>query len=159
MEVWKKIRNHDRYEVSSYGRVRNSYTGKLLKPGVHKQGYLLVWLCENGTRYAKSVHRLVAEAFIQNPNNKPQVNHKNGDKTDNNVKNLEWVTGSENTIHAYRTSLFNGRPKVRVKIVETGEIFDSIKDCALAIGGTKGNVSSCASGRIETYKNFHIKYV
>lgn len=72
-----------------------------LKPEKDKKGYLRCVLCKNGVRYTKKVHRLVAETFIPNPYNLPEVNHKNGIKTDNKVQNLEWVTTKENIIHSF----------------------------------------------------------
>jgi len=118
-----------------------------------------VWLTGDDGVHGKAIHRLVAEAFIPNPDCKPQVNHLNGDKADNHVENLEWVTGSENTSHAYRTGLTQGRQKVPVRIVETGEVFESVASCAEAIGGTSGNISSCIHGKLESYKGFHFQKV
>ena len=159
MEVWRNVRDYPGYRISNTGRVKNSITGRILKPGQHRQGYSMVWLSDrNGVR-GKTIHRLVAEAFIPNPEHKPQVNHVDGNKSNNYIDNLEWNTGSENTIHAYRTSLFNGRPKVPVRIVETGEIFDSIKECAIAISGSPGNICSCIHGRLDSYKGLHFESI
>lgn len=159
METWRNVRDNPGYRVSSYGRVKNAHSGKILSPGRHRQGYSLVWLSGSDGVHGKTIHRLVAEAFIPNPDSKPQVNHINGDKADNRVENLEWTTGSENTLHAYRSGLFEGRPKVSVRIVETGEVFESLASCAEAIGGTVGNISSCIHGRLDAYKGFHFQKV
>lgn len=109
MEIWKPIVGiNDKYEVSNLGRVRSlGYkTPLIFKPRFYlRSEYLLVRLTVDGKRKYFSIHRLVAEAFIPNPDNKPCVNHINGIKTDNRVKNLEWVTRSENQYHALKNGL------------------------------------------------------
>jgi hypothetical protein len=99
LEEWKKIENYDNYEVSCFGNVRNAKTGRILKPV--DESYLAVRLSHSKNKIIKSckVHRLVAEMFIENPENKPQVNHKDKNKHNNHVDNLEWVTNQENSIH------------------------------------------------------------
>ena len=96
-EVWKDIKNYEGcYQVSNLGRVRNKI--KILSPQISNCGYLRIML--KNKHY--SIHRLVAEAFIPNLENKPQVNHIDGNKTNNYVTNLEWVTASENQKHNYK---------------------------------------------------------
>lgn len=95
------------YTIDTEGRVFSLKTKRHLKYKVHRRGYYLVDLWKNNKGHTKKVHRLVAEAFIPNPQNKPAVNHKDGDKLNNNASNLEWVTNKENTKHAYATGLFN----------------------------------------------------
>ena len=99
-EIWKPIPNCDGYFVSSFGRFKNA-EGEIKQPH-GKAGYKQINLRPYGVFY---VHRLVATAFIPNPENKSQVNHINGIKNDNHAENLEWVTASENIQHAYRTGL------------------------------------------------------
>ncbi len=108
LEYWIDVSNFPDYQVSNHGRVKNKKTDKILKP-YPTRGYLRIGLYDETGRKCKLVHRLVAEAFIPNPKNKPAVNHINGCKTDNNVTNLEWSTASENLYHAHNNGL---RPKL-----------------------------------------------
>ncbi len=95
-EVFRMINEFPRYDVSNFGLVRNRRTGRLMKAGDNGAGYLIVWLYKNKKRYAKSVHRLVCEAFIDNPNNYECCDHIDRCKTNNHVSNLRWVTHSMN---------------------------------------------------------------
>ena len=105
-EEWREIKEtNGRYSVSSEGRVKNNITGDIKKATPIAKGYLKVNLHRDGIRVNRLVHRLVATEFIPNPENKLEVNHKNGIKIDNRVENLEWVTGEENRRHAYETGL------------------------------------------------------
>jgi HNH endonuclease. len=130
-----------------YGNTREKKHVK----GAH--GYRIVALYRNGKATMKYVHRLVAEAFIPNPDNKPQVNHLNGDITDNRAENLEWVTGSENQLHSYKLlgrMPSGGVPKRRVVCVETGVIYDSIAEAGVLSGLGRINISHAINGRQET---------
>jgi hypothetical protein len=113
-EIWKDIPGYDGYyQVSSKGGLRSSYfESKTLKPDLTSRGYLQVKLYTPDKKANFLCHRLVAMAFIPNLENKQQVNHKNGIKTDNRVENLEWVTRSENQIHSYRVLGNNGNIKL-----------------------------------------------
>ena len=119
MEVWKTITNFPRYSVSSHGRIKNSETGRILKINPNSRGYYQVGFTLHNKYHPKTVHRLVALAFIPNPGNKPQVNHKDGIKKHNESDNLEWVTNSENQIHAYDNGLSSNLGETHPKAVFT----------------------------------------
>lgn len=116
MEIWKDIEGFEGYyKVSNYGNVmslkRTGATGGLIKPYEHTKGYSKVSLWKGNKGKKMSIHRLVATAFIPNPDNKPQTNHKNGVRDDNHVSNLEWCTNSENQIHRHIRSKANQEKK------------------------------------------------
>lgn len=109
-DAWKPVIGFEGlYEVAWCGAIRNARTGRWLTPCVKDDGYTTVKLYKDNKGYQKSVHRVVAEAYIPNPENKPQVNHKDLNKKNNEVPNLEWVTQAENQSHAIR----NGANKTR----------------------------------------------
>lgn len=109
-EIWKEIEGFSKYQVSNYGRIKSlDFNGtkkkKILTPVVTRKGYLHVNLYSNRKMKSIPIHRIVAKAFIENPEDKPQVNHIDGNKKNNNVNNLEWCTNQENVIHAFKTGL------------------------------------------------------
>lgn len=119
IEKWKPVKGYEGlYEVSSLGRIKSlskrvdsgkchrSYSEKILKPGKDCNGYLRVSLSNfNHLAHTHKVHRLVAEAFIDNPEKLPEVNHIDGNKANNSIDNLEWISASDNLKHAYKNGL------------------------------------------------------
>lgn len=183
MEQWKDVAGYEGiYQVSNEGRVR-SLERKVQESNGRARivpmretfgykdtyGYLCFGLCRDGERETKKVHQLVASAFIPNPDNKPQVNHKNGVKTDNRVDNLEWVTNTENAEHAYRNGLM--KPPSRECIEKSasarrrsvrrsdGVIFRSIEDAAEAASVTSGAVKHVLAGRNKTAGGYSYEYI
>ena len=110
---WRPIKEFERYyEINRNGQIRNRKRNKLIKQHPDKDGYfrVILWHSEKGWRFNRIVHRLLCEAFIPNPDNKKCVNHKDGNKQNNNLSNLEWVTDLENKEHAMVNNLMRGRP-------------------------------------------------
>jgi len=120
-EIWKPIKGFEGfYEVSNLGNVKSLPRNgtikkdKILIGGIDNGGYRIFNLSKNGSNSIKTAHRLVAIAFIPNIDNKPQVNHINGNKSDNRVENLEWVTPKENISHGFKTGLITRNKKTKV---------------------------------------------
>ena len=170
--TWSKINGFPNYSISDDGKVRNDNSGRLKKPIKSTDGYYSVDLYKDGKRTKAKIHRLVGQAYVENSDGKPQINHIDGNKANNDHRNLEWVTPKENMEHAIEHGLFRasrgmlgkknpnaGRPGKRVRILETGEVFDSILDCERAIGGNNRHICDCLSGRQHTHRGYHFEYV
>lgn len=133
----KLIDGFENYTISTDGKVYSKRNNIFLKPCIDKDGYLMVLLSNNGKRKKISIHRLVALNFMPNPENKPQVNHINGIKSDNRLENLEWVTASENIVHAWTIGLSDKCKKTLSTIhnrslinMENNIFYGSIKEAA-----------------------------
>ena len=157
-ELWRDWPRDPRIKVSNKGNVVSCKRGACypLKVSHNNCGYQRV----GGGASSLLVHRLVAETWLENPNHYEEVNHINGDKNDNSVENLEWTTRSQNVRHAYRTGLKKGKAKgTPIRIVETGEVYESQAECARRIGGDQGNIAHCLAGKHSTHRGYHFEYV
>lgn len=114
--MWKTIEGNEKYEVSDDGHVRNSRTKRILKDRFDANGYVQAYLySEEGKAKNYHTHRLVADAFLEKDPIRDQVNHRDGNKLNNSVDNLEWCTKSENTRHAYENGLIKANMKPAIK--------------------------------------------
>ena len=178
MEQWREIPGYEGlYEVSNCGRIRKGDRLKSLRSD--KGGYLNVWLSKNGIQKCLKVHRLVALAFIKNPEGKRTINHKDGNKQNNNVENLEWATHSENIMHANETGLrvvteaqrkaasITGqktcdanRPRKPVICIKNGTSveFESVHEGARFVNGSASAIVQCCKRKIRTYRGFVWRY-
>ena len=164
-EYWKPVVGYEgHYQVSNFGRVKSIKFGKeiMLKQHINiKGGYYYVCLLKNGKHKNYYVHRLVAQAFIPNPNNLPQVNHKDENKTNNNVDNLEWCTNEYN--HNYgtineRISQSQSKPVLQYDL--NGNFikeWKSVNECGRN-GFNQGDICKCCNGKRKTAKGFIWRY-
>ena len=193
METYRKINGFSRYEVSNTGKIKRlAYIEKyhhrrheeiIMKPTYDKDGYLLCGMTgDDGKRYTMKVHRLVAQAFIPNPDNLPQVNHKDENKSNNNVENLEWITNRDNQYWGtcglrksiamkklHKDGLFDSHKK-KILCVEKDIIFQSITDAAKWLQensitnnpsskGIASNIMYVCKGAYKSAYGFTWKYV
>lgn len=175
--IWKDIIGYNgAYQISKNGAVKSSnriiksitgqnrlIIGRIMKPK-NKEGYHFVTLSLNGEIKNHYIHRLVAEAYLPNPKNKPHINHIDGDKSNNNINNLEWVTISENTNHAYRIGLsqnIGGTHSFAQKLIDncTGKIYSCIKEAAVELEINYNSLRNmlCGSNNNKTCLDYYSK--
>lgn len=172
MEQWKVVPGTDgAIEVSNEGRIKsNLRDGRILKATSDQKGYLRLRVTINRQKHSYKVHRLVAQAFVDNPQGRPQVNHKDGNKQNNRAENLEWVTNKDNAHHAIRNGLWDSviagtlrenesrkKPIIATDIV-TGESkeYSSISDAEREIGSR--HISDVLKGKRRQAKGFTFAY-
>jgi len=171
MEEWQTIDAFSNYDVSNFGNIMNNKTGKILKPSI-KSGYYNISLLNETSKKTYKVHRLVALAFIENPENKLEVNHKDKNKLNNSVLNLEWMTRKENNIHrctGLKITCNKNKPLFRIN-KDTNEILEKYNSIELAgtwvfqngytktIHNGRNSIGNCLNGLSKLAYKFKWKY-
>ena len=164
-EIWKDIEGYEGYQISNMGRVRSLKYNKerFLRERKIKTDYLRVSLCKNGVAREFYIHRLVAQAFLPNPDNLPQVNHKDEDKTNNHVSNLEWCTIGYNINYGSRNEKdirLKGKPVLALKEGKICMYFKSTHEVAIK-GFDQSSVNKCCNSKMHynTHKGYQWQYV
>lgn len=155
-ERWSVSAEYPQYEVSDLGRIR--HIGGVARKTRNTAGYSYVCIRQGGKAHNVRLHRLIASAFIPNPENKPHVNHKDGDKSNNAADNLEWCTASENERHKVNMLGIKQKPPIRqtaVICVETNRAFQSIKDAAEQMHINGKHIGEAATGKRKTACGYH----
>ena len=151
VETFVKIEGFENYEVSNLGKVRNIKSGRILKPHLNHNGYLKHHLYKHNKLKELFLHRIIAIAFIDNPEEKPQVNHIDENKLNNDLSNLEWCTVRENLIHGTRTKRVAEKLSQKVIQLDLNDNvlneFESIKQAGQKTGALARNISSCCNGK------------
>ena len=167
MEHWKEIAGYEGlYEVSDLGRVKSLKYGKerILKPQKNTRGYLKVALCKDGKVEQPKIHRLVAEAFIPNPNNLETINHKDEVKTNNTVGNLEWMSVKDNNNYGTRNKRVGEAHSKQVqmfdkKTFELLETFPSTHEAERITGISNSNISECCNANRKSAGGYIWRYI
>ena len=158
-EIFMPIKDYeDTYAVSNLGRVKNIKTGKILKQWKKDTGYMCIGLTKNGKTKTYLVHRLVLETFKANPNNKPQVNHINEDKTDNRLNNLEWATPAENANHGTRNKRMADKLSISVYCITNNTVYPSAHEAARQLNLHSGSITKCCNGKRKSTGGYQFKY-
>ena len=163
--IWKDVKGYEGlYEVSNLGRVKSLPRNgtvlheKILKYGLDRYGYRQVILSKNDVRKSAKIHRLVAEVFLQNENKLPCINHKDENKQNNDVSNLEWCSYSYNNSYNGRAKKVAEGKYKQIFCIELNTVFDSLADAGNKTKISVGNICSCCRGKLKTAGGYHWKY-
>ncbi len=160
---WREVKEYANYEVNQFGQIRHKKRKHILKPRSNNGGYQYVNFKIDGKNTNFAVHRIVANAFIPNPNGYTEVNHKDYDKTNNCVENLEWVSSSQNKIHAFQKKENHScRGKAVNQFSKEGnfiQTFESVSAAARELNCSISAISNCCLGRTKTARGFRWSFV
>lgn len=146
------------YAATEDGRIFSYRKNRFLRPRKNKDGYYRVDLCKNGKSKTYLVHRLIAATYLDNPENLLQVNHKDEDKTNNALLNLEWISPKDNINYGTGKERSAKSRQKKVICLETKEVFDSVTEAAKAVNINPSNISRCLTGRHKTAASYHWRY-
>lgn len=161
IEIFKDIQGYEGYQISNLGNVKSLKFGKerILKPAKNHKGYLYVVLSKQGKGKSYLIHRLVTKAFIPNPQNLPQVNHKDENKNNNIVDNLEWCTNEYNHNYGTRNQRVGESKSKPVLCIETGKIYPSTIEVQRQLDFNRSHIADVCNGKRKTCGGFHWRYV
>lgn len=155
----KDIKGYEgKYAITSCGKVWSYRSKKFLKSCKDRSGYLAVTLCKDGTRKNYNIHRLVADAYLPNPNNLPQVNHKDENKTHNYINNLEWCDSTYNVNYGTRNKRVSRARSKTVICVETNIVYYSPVEVEQTLGIGASSIRKCCRGKLHTAGGYHWRY-
>ena len=161
MEKFILINGLDNFAVSNHGNIKNVKTGRLLTPQLNKRGYLAYTFYQRGVKKNLRIHRLVGLYFVPNPDNKPYINHKDGDKTNNHAENLEWCTAKENDVHARKNKLKDQEKPILAQEISTGDTFSfkSVTEAGAILGINTGTIRKVLKGRRNQTHGYSFSYL
>ena len=158
VETFVEIEGFENYEVSNLGKVRNIKSGRILKPYLNHNGYLKHHLYRHDKQKELFLHRIIAIAFIDNPGKKPQVNHIDENKLNNDLSNLEWCTVKENIIHGTRTK--RAAEKCSKKVIQLDlndnvlNEFESMTQAEQETGVSRRSIGRCCNGKLKSARGY-----
>ena len=161
-EIWKDIKDYPNYQVSNLGRILNIISNKILKAHKNHQGYLQVRLYKNGKNKNCYIHRLVAEAFIPNPNHYKEINHKDENPSNSIVDNLEWCDRKYNINYGSHNERMASKKSKKVIQMDKDylilNVFDSLQQIQKSLGFSSGNICECCNGRRNSAYGYIWRY-
>ena len=160
-EIWKVIDGTDgKYEISSFGRIKSNITGKILKTYINSDGYMLATFPIDGVKKRRTVHRLVANAFIPKVEGKEFINHIDANRVNNKVDNLEWCTPSENTRHSFALGISKRRPHHTKAVKRSdGRIYQSMSAAARDLNVPYSYIRDVCRGKQKSTRGYSFCFV